>query len=109
MSVPSSKSMTMLAIAYLAIERTTRCFGMPGISTSIGATMRVSTSSGVMPGAFTMISTCVLETSGNASIGRPESACTPAITSSSVSADTSRRWVSERATRRASIVSVRCR
>ena len=47
---------------------------MPSISSSIGVTTRVSTSSGVMPGAFMMIFTWVVETSGNASIGKlPES------------------------------------
>jgi hypothetical protein len=57
---------------------------------------RVSTSSGVMPGAFRMILTWVVETSGKASIGRPRKACTPAPTSMTVSTSMSRRWVSEK-------------
>ncbi len=69
MSVPSSKSMVMSAMAYLEVERRMRCFGMPSISSSMGVAMRASTSSGVMPGAFMMIFTWVVETSGKASIG----------------------------------------
>ncbi len=37
--------------------------GMPNISTSIGAVMRASTSSGVMPGALMMILTWGADTS----------------------------------------------
>ncbi len=82
---------------------------MPSISSSIGAVMRASTSSGVMPGAFMMIFTCVVETSGKASIGRPRYANTPPATSAAVTTSTSRRWVSENSTSRASITASRCR
>ena len=64
MSVPSSKSIVMSAMAYFDTERRIFLFGMPSISSSIGVVMRASTSSGVMPGAFMMILTWVDETSG---------------------------------------------
>ncbi len=41
------------------------------IATPIEMEMRASTSSGVMPGAFRISLTCVVETSGKASIGSP--------------------------------------
>jgi hypothetical protein len=69
MSVPSAKSTVMSVSAYLAMERSMVWRGMPSISTSIRLVMRDSTSSGVMPGALTMILTWVVETSGKASIG----------------------------------------
>jgi len=59
MSVPSVKSIVMSAIAYLAVERSIAWFGRPSISSSIGVMTRVSTSSGVIPGALRMILTCV--------------------------------------------------
>ena len=103
MSVPSAKSSVMSAIAYLAAERSTRFCGMPSSSSSIGVTMRVSTSSGVMPGALMMIFTCVDETSGKASIGSSRNAATPAPISSSVARIVRMRWVSANSTRRANI------
>ena len=99
--------MVMSAMAYFDIDRSTRCFGMPSISSSIGTTMRDSTSSGVMPGAFMIIFTWVVETSGKASMAMFETACTPARISSSVSAAISSRCVSENETSFASMVSRR--
>ncbi len=69
----------------------------------MGATMRVSTSAGVMPGAFRMSFTWVVETSGKASMGSPCSASQPAPTRPSVSTATSRRCASAKAIRRRSI------
>src|SRR5690606_5437213 len=95
--------MVMSAMPYLVIARSRRWRGMPSISCSMGTVIRLSTSSGVMPGALMMILTCVVETSGNASIGRPRSATTPALASSTVRTSTRRRCVSEKSTIRASI------
>ncbi len=53
--------------------------------------MRVSTSSGVMPGALRMSLTCVVETSGKASMGSCRNDWMPAPMSSTVSSATSRR------------------
>ena len=69
MSVPSSKSTVISVRAYLATERSMAMCGMPSISTSTGAVIRASTSSGVMPAALMMTFTWVLETSGKASMG----------------------------------------
>jgi hypothetical protein len=74
MSVPSAKSSVMSVSAYFVIERNIVWFGMPSSSTSIGAVILVSTSSGVMPGALMMTFTWVGETSGNASIGNATNA-----------------------------------
>jgi len=62
---------------YFDTERSIFWRGMPSISTSMGATMRLSTSSGVMPGAFRITLTWVLETSGKASMGRLRKAYQP--------------------------------
>src|SRR5574343_306345 len=104
MSVPSSKSIVMSVREYFDTERISFWFGMPSISCSTGTAMRVSTSSGVMPGAFRMIFTCVLETSGKASIGRPSRACTPAPMRSAVSTTSNRRCASEKRIRAVSMV-----
>src|SRR5690606_16019403 len=97
MSTPSSKSTVMSVSAYFVIERSIACRGKPSSSTSIGAVMRVSTSSGVMPGALTITLTCVGETSGNASIGSWRNAAKPATASNTVSISTRRRWLSANA------------
>ena len=77
---------------------------MPSISSSIGMTMRVSTSSGVMPGAFMMILTCVEETSGKASIGSSRKALMPSPASSNVRTPISSRCVRANSTNRSSMV-----
>jgi len=64
MSVPSLKSRVMSAIAYFAVERSITASGTPSSSISSGATTRLSTSSGVMPGAFRISLTWVGEMSG---------------------------------------------
>jgi hypothetical protein len=64
---------------------------MPSISTSIGPAMRLSISSGVMPGAFMITFTCVLDTSGKASIGRLRKAYQPKPASRAVASSTNRR------------------
>jgi len=94
MSVPSWKSTVTSTRPYLETERSIRWFGMPSISTSMGTAMRLSISSGVMPGAFMMILTWVLETSGNASIGRLVKAYQPAPASSAPASSTKRRCAS---------------
>src|SRR5574340_621325 len=105
MSVPSSKSMVTSVRPYLDTERRMRWRGMPSSSCSIGTAMRVSTSSGVMPGAFMMIFTCVVDTSGKASMGRPMKAYTPPATRTAVATSISSRCVSEKPISLASIVS----
>jgi hypothetical protein len=97
MSVPSAKSSVMSVNAYLVVERNIVWLGMPSSSTSIGDVMRVSTSSGVMPGALMMILTCVGETSGNASIGSSWKARKPAAPASTVRRITSTRCESANA------------
>ena len=98
MSVPSLKSMVMSAIAYLACERSTTWLGMPSISISIGAITRLSTSSGVMPGAFRMIFTCVELMSGKASIGSFRNDQVPHAARTAARPSTSRRSDSARST-----------
>ena len=94
MSVPSSKSIVTSTMPYFDTERSMRCLGMPSISTSMGSAMRLSTSSGVMPGAFMMILTCVLDTSGNASMGKSLKASQPPAISTRPAISTKRRCAS---------------
>ena len=70
------------------------CLGIPNSSTSMGAVILASTSSGVMPGALTMILTWVGDTSGKASMGMVVTACQPPPVSNSTISNTSKRWVS---------------
>ena len=76
---------------YFDTERRMRCCGMPSISTSIGIAMRLSISSGVMPGAFMMILTCVLDTSGKASMGKLRKLYQPAPASKAAASMTNKR------------------
>jgi hypothetical protein len=101
MSVSSSKSTVMSAIAYLDTERTMRLCGMPSIASSIGIVIRCSISSGVMPGAFRITFTWVGETSGKASIGSVRQACAPPTISAIVASATNSGWPSDRFTSRA--------
>ena len=69
MSVPSLKSMVISAIPYLEVLLRSFWFSSPKSSASKGLTTLLSTSSGVIPGAFSIIFTCVDDISGKASIG----------------------------------------
>ena len=68
MSVPSANSKVSSATAYRVVERMRTRFGMPRAASSIGVVTRLSSSSGVRPGACIDTSTWTGATSGKASI-----------------------------------------
>src|SRR5574343_2095237 len=103
MSVPSSKSTVTSTRPYLVTDLRIRCLGIPSISTSMGMATRLSISPGVMPGAFMMIFTGVLDTSGKASIGRFLNANQPAPARMTPASSTNSRCARENWTRRVSM------
>src|SRR3990167_3178979 len=84
-------------MAYLAVERSMACLGMPSSSISSGVMTWLSTSSGVMPGALRIIFAGVGEISGNASTGSFRNALTPSPTRAIASTAASRRCESAKA------------